>query len=91
MTLSRFLLPRMLVDAVQSSKFITQRKSSELIRKLESQASVHQARQLQRQVYVDRRVKSMNFWKKRCWNLPAVNLPGLETRLEFYGPAEKVI
>lgn len=51
---------KLLVDAVQSSKFITQRKSSELIRKLESQASVHQARQLQRQVYVDRRVKSMN-------------------------------
>ena len=48
------------MDAVQSSKFITQRKSRELIRKLESQASVHQARQLQRQVYVDRRVKSMN-------------------------------
>ena len=57
-----FELPelKLLVDAVQSSKFITQRKSSELIRKLESQASVHQARQLQRQVYVDRRVKSMN-------------------------------
>ena len=35
---------KLLVDAVQSSKFITQRKSSELIRKLESQASVHQAR-----------------------------------------------
>ena len=51
---------KLLVDAVQSSKFITQRKSRELIRKLESQASVHQARQLQRQVYVDRRVKSMN-------------------------------
>ena len=51
---------KLLIDAVQSSKFITQRKSSELIRKLESQASVHQARQLQRQVYVDRRVKSMN-------------------------------
>ena len=30
---------KLLVDAVQSSKFITQRKSSELIRKLESQAS----------------------------------------------------
>ena len=57
-----FELPelKLLVDALQSSKFITQRKSSELIRKLESQASVHQARQLQRQVYVDRRVKSMN-------------------------------
>ena len=51
---------KLLVDAVQSSRFITQRKSRELIRKLESQASLHQARQLQRQVYVDRRVKSMN-------------------------------
>ena len=51
---------KLLVDAVQSCKFITQRKSSELIRKLESQASVHQARQLQRQVYVAGRVKTMN-------------------------------
>ena len=51
---------KLLVDAVQSCRFITKRKSRELIRKLESQASVHQARQLQRQVYVDRRVKSMN-------------------------------
>ena len=51
---------KLLVDAVQSSKFITQRKSGELIGKLESQASVHQARQLQRQVYVDRRIKTMN-------------------------------
>ena len=51
---------KLLVDAVQSSRFITQRKSSQLIHKLESQASIHQARQLQRQVYVDRRVKTMN-------------------------------
>ena len=51
---------KLLVDAVQSSRFITQRKSGQLIRKLESQASLHQARQLQRQVYVDRRVKTMN-------------------------------
>lgn len=51
---------KLLVDAVQSSKFITRRKSAALIRKLESQASVHQARQLQRQVYVSNRVKTMN-------------------------------
>ena len=51
---------KLLVDAVQSSRFITQRKSGQLIHKLESQASLHQARQLQRQVYVDRRVKTMN-------------------------------
>ena len=51
---------RLLVDAVQSSRFLTKRKSDALIRKLEGLASVHQARQLQRQVYVDRRVKTMN-------------------------------
>lgn len=51
---------KLLVDAVQSSRFITKRKSDALIRKLERLASTHQARQLQRQVYVDRRVKAMN-------------------------------
>ncbi len=51
---------KLLVDAVASSRFLTQRKSASLIRKLESLASTHQARQLQRQVYVDRRAKTMN-------------------------------
>ena len=51
---------KLLVDAVQSSKFITRKKSSELIHKLEGLASAHEARQLQRQVYVAQRVKSMN-------------------------------
>ncbi len=51
---------KLLVDAVQSSRFLTGKKSDALIRKLESLASAHQARQLQRQVYVDRRVKTMN-------------------------------
>lgn len=51
---------KLLVDAVQSSRFISQRKSGDLIGKLESLASRHQARQLQRQVYVDRRAKTMN-------------------------------
>ncbi len=51
---------KLLVDAVQSSRFITQRKSDALIRKLERLASVHQARQLQRQVYVSGRIKVMN-------------------------------
>lgn len=57
-----FELPelKLLMDAVQSSRFITQRKSDTLIRKLERLASVHQARQLQRQVFVSGRVKTMN-------------------------------
>ena len=57
-----FELPevKLLMDAVQSSRFITQRKSDTLIRKLEGLASVHQAGQLQRQVYVSGRIKVMN-------------------------------
>ena len=58
----QFELPelKLLVDSVQSSKFITQRKTLALIRKIESLASAHDARLLQRQVYVRNRVKSMN-------------------------------
>lgn len=51
---------KLLVDAVQSSKFITHKKSAELIRKLEGFTSVHEARRLSRQVYVANRVKTMN-------------------------------
>lgn len=57
-----FELPelKLLVDAIQSSKFITENKSRELIKKLESLASVHDASKLQRHVLVANRVKSMN-------------------------------
>ena len=57
-----FELPelKLLVDSVQSSKFITQKKTLSLIRKIENLASVHDAAALQRQVYVRNRVKSMN-------------------------------
>ena len=51
---------KLLVDSVQSSKFITEKKSMELIRKLEQMVSEHDARQLHRQVYVRGRIKTMN-------------------------------
>lgn len=51
---------KLLVDAVQSSRFITAKKSNELIEKLEQQTSIYGAQALQRQVYVAGRVKSMN-------------------------------
>ncbi len=51
---------KLLVDSVQSSKFITAKKSHELISKVESLASIHEGRQLQRQVYVTNRVKNPN-------------------------------
>ena len=43
---------KLLVDLVQSSKFITRKKSTELISKLEKLTSTNNAKQLQRQVYI---------------------------------------
>lgn len=51
---------KLLVDAVQSSKFITSRKSRALIKKLELLAGKFDAGKLQRQVYVGNRVKTEN-------------------------------
>lgn len=57
-----FQLPelKMLVDVVQASPFLTQRKSMELIAKLEKLASRHQARAMRRQVYVMSRPRTLN-------------------------------
>lgn len=51
---------KLLVDAVQSSRFITVKKSRELIGKLEKLASRYDGSTLQRQVYVAGRVKTEN-------------------------------
>jgi len=51
---------KLLVDAVQSSKFITYKKSNELIHKLEQLCSKEEARALNRQVFVANRIKTMN-------------------------------
>ena len=51
---------KLLVDSIQSSKFITERKSGELIRKLTGFASEYEAKELNRQVVVKGRVKTMN-------------------------------
>lgn len=57
-----FELPelKLLVDAVQSSKFITRKKSEELIKKIENLTGKYQAAKLQRQVFVANRIKTMN-------------------------------
>ena len=47
---------KLLVDAVQSSKFITEKKSNQLIHKIEQLASRHEAQTLQRQVVVSNRI-----------------------------------
>lgn len=51
---------KLLIDAIQSSKFISQNKSKELIKKMKGFVSKHEADKLMRQVYVNDRVKSMN-------------------------------
>ena len=57
-----FELPelKLLVDSVQSSKFITHKKTASLIKKIETLASVHSAQLLHRQVFVKNRIKTMN-------------------------------
>ena len=45
---------------MQSSRFITQKKSRELIHKIETLAGPYEAKQLQRQVFVASRIKTEN-------------------------------
>lgn len=57
-----FELPelKLLVDSVQASKFITHKKSMELISKIEKLTSHENAKKLQRQVFITNRVKALN-------------------------------
>lgn len=51
---------KLLVDAVQSSRFITQKKSFDIIKKLGDLASTHEREELQREVYIINRIKNDN-------------------------------
>jgi len=51
---------RLLVDAVQSSRFLTAKKSEELIRRLSRLLSRHEAKEIGHSVFVSGRIKSMN-------------------------------
>lgn len=57
-----FELPelKLLADAVCSARFLSVKKSSELLKKIESLASIHDGKLIQRQVYVVDRAKSVN-------------------------------
>lgn len=50
----------LLVDAVQSSRFLTQRTANRLVKKLSALASVHERKALKRRVHVDGRIKSQS-------------------------------
>lgn len=62
---------KLLVDSVQSAKFITEKKSNELINKIESLTSKYEAGHLQRQVYVSGRVKAIN--EKILYNVDVIH------------------
>ena len=51
---------KVLVDSVQASRFISAKKTRELIDKLEKLCSIHEEKQLKRQVYVLNRIKTDN-------------------------------
>ena len=58
---------KILIDMVQSSNSITKRKTTELIQKISALASVHEAKTLNRTVYVRNRVKVMNEVSTEMW------------------------
>lgn len=73
---------KLLVDAVQSSKFITAKKSNELINKIENLASKYEASLLQRQVYVTERAKTMN--ENIYYNVDRVHVAiGYNVKIKF--------
>ena len=51
---------KLLINAVQSSRYLTEKKSRELIEKLCTECSVHDAQLMRRDIMVSGRVKSMN-------------------------------
>lgn len=61
---------QLLADAVACSKFITEKKSNELIRKIGSLTSEYQARSLRRNVIVANRAKTVN--EKIYYNIQAI-------------------
>jgi len=74
---------KLLVDAVQCSKFITQKKSRELIKKIESLTSENQAKDLHRQVIVANRVKTSN--EEIYRNIDSINRAiNTRRRISFY-------
>ena len=62
---------KLLVDTVQSSKFLTEEKSRELIEKITCLASKHQGAELKRHVYVSGRAKTEN--KEIYYNIDLIN------------------
>ncbi len=82
-----FELPelKLLVDIVQSAKFITAKKSRQLIEKIESLGSKYDACQLKRQVELSNRVKATN--EEIYYNIDKLNIAmsnNLQVSFQYY-------
>jgi len=51
---------KLMVDAIQSTRFITKKKTDELIKKLEKEVSINEAKELRRTVFIEKRSKTEN-------------------------------
>ena len=82
-----FELPelKLLVDAVQSSRIITHRKSNELIKKLSALTSSHQAKKLRRQIVTADSPKAIN--ESVYYNIDAIHTAinsGLKISFKYF-------
>lgn len=77
---------KLLVDAVQASKFISRKKSEELIKKLESLTNEYDARLLQRNVFIYNRPKTGN--ETIYYNVDQIHTAILENKQIAYQYAE---
>ena len=81
---------KLLVDSVQSSKFITEKKSGELIRKIEGLTGRGEAKELQRQVLVSGRLKADN--EKIYYNVDRIHTAiskNVQIRFKYFQWNEK--
>jgi len=64
---------KMMIDAIQSSKFLSEAKTRDLIKKLEGMCSRHDARELNREVIIANRVKSISSSTNLFRNVDAIH------------------
>lgn len=73
----------LLVDAVQSSRFLTERKSAALVNRIKRLASVHEAEQLDKRMHVEGRIKMQN--ESIYYNVDAIQRAlQAQRRISFY-------
>ena len=62
---------KLMVDAIQSSRFISAKKSADLIKKIAALGSIHQAKLLKRNVFVNEQSKTIN--ESVLYNVDAIH------------------